>query len=81
MSAVTRVALAVTLALAAGVGALIALAYGIVNNDLAANVDQQLLHEADAYAAAVGSKQADRQLAGLLESSRAYLSARGRRPS
>jgi two-component system, OmpR family, sensor kinase len=82
LSAVGRVALAVTLVLAFGVGTLVALAYGIVLTRLQSDVDSALLREADAYAAAIGGQAAvaDEQ-ASLLDSSRGYLSARGKRPA
>jgi signal transduction histidine kinase len=66
--------------LAVGVGALIALADIIVLNRLQADIDATLLREADAYAAAVGSKDASPTVS-LLDSSRDYLAARGHRPS
>ena len=83
LSAVARVALAVTLVLAFGVGTLVALAYGIVTTRLQGDVDSALLREADAYAAAVGSSSepATTPQTTLLDSSRSYLSARGKRPA
>ncbi len=79
-SAVSRVALAVTLVLAIGVVALVLVGYGIVLNRLMTDVDQNLLREADAYAAAMNS-QPPSTTASLAEASRSYLTARGRRPS
>lgn len=80
LSAVARVALAVTLVLAVGIGTLVAVADFIVLNRLQADIDATLLREADAYAAAVRTQEAS-QGVGLLEASRSYLAARGRRPS
>lgn len=80
LSAVARVALAVTLVLAVGVVALVLVGYGIVLNRLMTDIDANLLREADAYAAAVNSAPST-ATASLADSSRNYLEARGRRPS
>jgi two-component system OmpR family sensor kinase len=83
LSAVARVALAASLMLAVGVIALVGLAYGIVVNRLSSDLDATLLREADAYAAAVGSLEttSDAPSLDLVDTSRTYLTARGKRPS
>jgi signal transduction histidine kinase len=69
--------------LAFGIGTLVALAFGIVTNRLQGDVDSALLREADAYAAAIGSSReaTESENLTLLDSSRSYLSARGKRPA
>ena len=82
LSAVARVALAMTLMLAFGVIALVVLAYGIVVNRLSADIDATLLREVDAYAAAVSSQpSSSAEPIALVDASRTYLTARGRQPS
>lgn len=83
LSAVTRVALTVTLTLAVGVGALSAVAYARMTERMRADIDRTLLREAEAFSAALG----DRVTPGvdLLSATRAYLTARtgeasGQRP-
>ncbi len=73
ISASGRVALAMLLALAIAIGALTLLAYVGVLRSLSTGVDQALVREADAYAAAMRGAPDD---AALVDATRIYLGAR-----
>ena len=76
LSAVGRVALAMSLSLTVGVLALALTSYFAVSRSLSADIDRALLRETEAYTAAVQSSEAEEGTGGLVEISRTYLSAR-----
>lgn len=76
LTAVGRVALAMSITLTVGVVALAVTSYVAVSRSLSADIDRALLRETEAYTAAIKSSEAETGTGGLIEVSRTYLAAR-----
>ncbi|MBN2848191.1 MAG: HAMP domain-containing histidine kinase [Coriobacteriia bacterium] len=75
LPAVARVALATTITLTIGITIVVGVSYAAVSRDLRAAVDRDLLEESRAFSAALGQETLETR-DELVESARAYLSAR-----
>ncbi|MHB1342299.1 MAG: sensor histidine kinase [Coriobacteriia bacterium] len=81
MTAVARVALAMSLALGVGVATLAVASYSVVASSLAADTDRTLLREAEAFSAAVAASNTSATPVSLADASRQYLAARAQSSS